>query len=96
MPKIPTFTTEATITGEVGSVKSNIQMGLNQTIGSALAPVTKEIVQHAVKKKDFENKTEALRLENDFIRDMQDVYTEAGNLENDDQAQSIVKSKSNI
>ena len=96
MPKIPTFTTEATITGEVGSVKSNIQMGLNQTMGSALAPITKEIVQHAVKKKDFENKTEALRLENDFIRDMQDVYTEAGNLENDDQAQSIVKSKSNM
>lgn len=96
MPKIPTFTTEATITGEVGSVKSNIQMSLDQTIGSALAPVTKEIVQHAVKKKDFENKTEALRLENDFIRDMQDVYTEAGNLENDDQAQSIVKNKSNM
>lgn len=96
MPKIPTFTTEATITGEVGSVKSNIQMSLNQTIGSALAPVTKEIVQHAVKKKDFENKTEALRLENDFIRDMQDVYTEAGNLENDDQAQAIVKNKSNM
>jgi len=96
MPKIPTFRTEATITGEVGSVKSNIQMGLNQTIGNVLAPVTKEIVQHAVKKKDFENKTEALRLENDFIRDMQDVYTEAGNLENDEQAQSIVKSKSNM
>jgi len=96
MPKIPTFTTEATITGEVGSVKSNIQMSLDQTIGSALAPVTKEIVQHAVKKKDFENKTEALRLENDFIRDMQDVYTEAGNLENDDQAQAIVKNKSNM
>ena len=96
MPKIPTFTTEATITGEVGSVKSNIQMSLDQTIGSALTPVTKEIVQHAVKKKDFENKTEALRLENDFIRDMQDVYTEAGNLENDDQAQAIVKNKSNM
>jgi len=96
MPKIPTFTTEATITGEVGSVKSNIQMSLDQTIGSALAPVTKEIVQHRVKQKDFENKTEALRLENDFIRDMQDVYDEAGNLENNDQAQSIVKSKSNM
>ena len=96
MPKIPTFTTQATITGEVGSVKSNIQMGLNQTIGSALAPITKEIVQHKVKQKDFENKTEALKLENDFIRDMQKVYTEAGNLENEDQAQSIVKNKSNM
>ena len=96
MPKIPTFTTQETITGEVGSVKSNIQMSLDQTIGSALAPVTKEIVQHRVKQKDFENKTEALRLENDFIRDMQDVYDEAGNLENNDQAQSIVKNKSNM
>ena len=28
MPKIPTFTTEATITGEVGSVQSNTQMSL--------------------------------------------------------------------
>ena len=78
MPKIPTFTTEARPTGEVGSVKSNIQMSLDQTIGSTLAPVTKEIVdQHRVKQKDFENKTEALRLENDFIRDMQKVYDEA-------------------
>ena len=67
MPKIPTFITEATITGEVGSVQSNIQMSLNQTIGAALAPVTKEIVQHRVKQKEFEIKTEALKLENDFI-----------------------------
>jgi len=96
MPKIPTFRTEATITGEVGSVKSNIQMGLNQTIGNVLAPVTKEIVQHRVKQKDFENKTEALRLENDFVRDMQSVYDQAGNLENQDQAQNLVKTQSNI
>ena len=95
MPKIPTFTTQATITDQVGSVKSNIQMSLDQTIGNVLAPVTKEIVKHRVQQKDFENKTEALRLENDFNREMQDVYTEAGNLENNDQAQAIVKNKSN-
>ena len=34
MPKIPTFTTQATITGEVGSVKSNIQN--NTTDGAGL------------------------------------------------------------
>ena len=96
MPKIPTFITEATITGEVGSVQSNTQMSLNQTIGNVLAPVTKEIVQHRVKQKDFENKTEALRLENDFVRDMQSVYDQAGNLENQDQAQNLVKTQSNI
>ena len=96
MPKIPTFITEATITGEVGSVQSNIQMSLNQTIGAAIAPVTKEIVQHRVKQKEFETKTEALKLENDFIRDMQSVYDQAGNLENEQQAQNLVKTQSNI
>jgi len=96
MPKIPTFTTKATITEDVGSVQSNIQMDLNQTIGATLAPVTKQIVAHKVKQKDFENKTEALKLENDFIREMQEVYTEAGNLDNEEQAQNIVKNKSNM
>lgn len=95
MPKIPTFTTQATITEQVGSVKSNIQMSLDQTIGSTLAPLTKELVDYKVKQKDFENKTEALKLENDFIRDMQSVYDEAGNLQNEEQAQSILKNKSN-
>ena len=95
MPKIPTFTTQATITEQVGSVKSNIQMSLDQTIGATLAPLTKELVDYKVKQKDFENKTEALKLENDFIRDMQSVYDEAGNLQNEEQAQSILKNKSN-
>ena len=67
MPKIPTFTRGSNNNNDVGSVQSNIQMGLNQTIGAALAPVTKEIVAHKVKQKDFENKTEALKLENDFL-----------------------------
>jgi len=96
MPKIPTFRTEATITGEVGATTSNLQMSLGQTIGATLAPVTKEIIQHRIKQKDFENKTEALKLENDFIRDMQSVYDQAGNLENEDQAQNLVKTQSNI
>ena len=96
MPKIPTFTTEARPTAEVGSIKSNIQMSLDQTIGSTLAPITKQIVDHKIKQKDFENKTEALKLENDFITDMQKVYDEANILENEDQAQSIVKNKSTM
>ena len=96
MPKIPTFTTEARPTAEIGSIKSNIQMSLDQTIGSTLAPITKQIVDHKIKQKDFENKTEALKLENDFITDMQKVYDEANILENEDQAQSIVKNKSTM
>ena len=43
MPKIPTFTARGRPTTEVGSVRSNIQIPLTQTIGTALAPVTKAV-----------------------------------------------------
>ena len=56
MPKIPTFTTQARPTAEVGAVKSNVQIPLSQTIGTALAPITKAVTQHAVQEKNLENK----------------------------------------
>jgi len=40
VPKIPTFTAEGSITQLQGTT-SNIQIGLNQTLASALAPITK-------------------------------------------------------
>ena len=48
MPKIPTFTTEARPTAEAPSVQSRTQIPLSQTIGTALAPVTRAVTQHAV------------------------------------------------
>jgi hypothetical protein len=62
MPKIPTFTSESRPTAEVGSIKTNIQIPLSQTIGTALAPITKAVVDYKVKEKGVENKTEALEL----------------------------------
>ena len=35
MPKIPTFTSEARPTAQVGSVKSNLQIPLSQTVAKA-------------------------------------------------------------
>ena len=56
MPKIPTFTARSRPTAEVGAVKSNIQIPLTQTIGTALAPVTKAVTDYAIKQRDNEEK----------------------------------------
>ena len=68
MPKIPTFTARGRPTAEVGAVKSNIQIPLTQTIGTALAPVTKAVTDYAIKQKEISQKLEA----NKFFFEIQD------------------------
>ena len=94
MPKIPTFEARGSIEQLAGTT-SNIRLSLNNTLASALEPVTKAVVNHKIKENDLQNRTEALRLENDFINEMQGVYEEANVLSNKEQAQNIVKTKSN-
>jgi len=72
VPKIPTFTAEGSVEQLAGTT-TNIQMNLNQNIASALAPITKTIVEQKVKENALQNQAEALKLENDFITDMQSV-----------------------
>jgi hypothetical protein len=67
MPKIPTFTAKGSIEQLAGTT-SNIQMGLNNTLASALAPVTEMVVNNKIKQNDTQNRTEALRLGNEFTR----------------------------
>ena len=67
MPKIPTFTAQGSITQLAGTT-SNIQMNLNNTLASALSPITKTIVNQKIKENDTQNRTEALRLGNEFTR----------------------------
>ena len=94
MPKIPTFEAQGSVEQLQGTT-TNIQMGLNQNLASALKPVTDAVVKFKIKENDAQNRTEALRLENDFINEMQGVYEEANVLSNKEQAQNIVKTKSN-
>ena len=97
MPKIPTFTAELRPTAEVGSIKTNIQIPLSQTIGNALAPVTKAIVDYKVKEKGIENKTEALELENKSVLELNDVAQKASSLyKNSDQANAYLMKESKI
>jgi hypothetical protein len=94
MPKLPTFQAEGSITQLAGTT-SNVQVPLTQTLGTALKPVTDFVVKQKIKETDFQNKTEALKLENEFVTEMTKVYDEANILDNKDIAQSIVKEKSN-
>jgi len=80
MPKIPTFTSEARPTAQVGSVKSNLQIPLSQTVAGALSPVTDFVVKKAVQANDTQNRTEALRLGNEFTRELQTIED---NIQND-------------
>ena len=67
MPKIPTFEAKGSIEQLAGTT-SNIQMGLNNTLANALAPVTQMVVNNKIKQNDTQNRTEALRLGNEFTR----------------------------
>ena len=96
MPKIPTFTTEARPTVEAPSIQSTTQIPLSQTIGTALAPVTKAVAQHAINEKNLENKSEALSLENKALLELTDVFDKASRLDNKDEAFNIVQNESKI
>ena len=94
MPKIPTFTTQARPTAEVGSTTATVSVPLTQTIGTALTPVTDAVAKHRVQEKNFENKTEALKLENEALLEFTDTLERASRLDNKDQAFEIVKTES--
>jgi len=96
MPKIPTFTTQARPTAEALSIQSKTQIPLSQTIGTALAPVTKAITEHAVNEKNLENKSETLSLENKALLELTDVFDKASRLDNKDEAFNIVQNESKI
>ena len=66
MPKIPTFQAEGSIEQLAGTT-SNIKISPHSNLASALAPVTDFVVKQKIKENDIQNRTEALKLENDYI-----------------------------
>ena len=59
MPKIPTFTSTATPTTQVGSVASNLKLSPTQTMASALLPAAQAVDSFYVKQRDNNEKLEA-------------------------------------
>ena len=76
MPKIPTFISKARPTAEVQSIKADVQMPLTQTLAGALQPVTDYVVEKQIAENDLQNKTQALKLRNEYDIVMQSVTSD--------------------
>ena len=96
MPKIPVFTSKGTMSTEVGSAQTNIQMNLNNNLASALAPITKKVSEYGIKRKNAENKTEALELENQAVVELNGYAQEASNMKDGDKANTFLMDKSKL
>ena len=78
MPKIPTFTSTATPTTQVGSVASNLKLSPTQTMASALLPAAQAVDSFYVKQRDNNEKLEAkqkfyeMKAESDKIQKSQE------------------------
>jgi len=98
MPKIPTFTAKGSIEQLAGTT-SNIQMGLNNTLAGALAPITEAVVNFKIKENEVQNKTEALKLKNDYLSEsvlLEDQINQDENLSVNKAAANIfLKEKTN-
>ena len=98
MPKIPTFQAKGSIEQLQGTT-TNIQMGLNNTLANALAPVTQAVVDFKIKENEVQNKTEALKLKNNYLSEsvlLEDQINQDKILSvNKDAANKFLKEKNN-
>ena len=99
MPKIPTFQAQGSIEQLAGTTTTP-QIGLNQTLASALAPVTKMVIDQKIIETNAQNQAEALKLENDFITDFikvqENINTDEMMSVNKDAANKYLKDQSNL
>ena len=56
MPKIPTFTSTAKPTTDVGGVRTGIQVSPTATVAASLLPGANQLTNYAIKKRDNEEK----------------------------------------
>lgn len=61
MPKIPTFTTQARPTAEVGSITSNIKLDPTKTMAGALSTVAGSVQDYYIKQRDNAEKVEVAK-----------------------------------
>lgn len=69
MPKIPTFTSESTITSQGPSVTTNLQIPLSQTVGAALQPVSDFVQKEYIKERKLEENNKVDKIIADSYKD---------------------------
>tara|TARA_S200002703_G_scaffold74070_1_gene63923 strand:- start:454 stop:2181 length:1728 start_codon:yes stop_codon:yes gene_type:complete len=102
MPKIPTFTSESTITSQGSSVTTNLQIPLSQTVGAALQPVSDFVQKEYIKEKTLEENNKVDKLIADSYKDNENgpngfltLSSETGKNPNPSDASSIYDSGTN-
>ena len=78
MPKIPTFTTQARPTAEVGGVKSSVQVPIPTYVGKIQSALT----DYYVKSEQASNITEAQKIKNSTIDKVSELTRISGNISN--------------
>jgi hypothetical protein len=103
MPKIPTFTSESTITSQGPSVTTNLQIPLSQTVGAALQPVSDFVQKEYIKEKTLEENNKVDKLIADSYKDNENgpngfltLSSETGKNPNPSDASSIYDSGTNL
>ena len=98
MPKIPTFQAQGSITQLSGTTETP-KIGLNQTLATALAPATKDLINLKIKENALQDQAEALKLENNFITDFikvsETINTDEVMSTNKEVANKYLKNQSN-
>ena len=92
MPKIPTFEAQGTITAEAATTPISVQAPLS--IAKTLEPIQKAVTDYAVKEKIIQDKTEALKLENESILELNTAVQNASKMMNKEQANLFLKNES--
>lgn len=72
MPKIPTYTSDQSITTATPSVQSNISLNVNRTPASALEPISNFVRDSYIQEKQNEANNNSYKLLNDFYEDQKD------------------------
>ena len=78
MPRIPTFTTQARPTAEVGGVRSNVQAPIPTYVGKIQSALT----DYYVKSEQASNITEAQKIKNSTIDQVSELTRISGNISN--------------
>lgn len=92
MPKIPTFKAQGTITGEAPTGTIGVQAPLS--IATTFQPIQKAVTEYAIKEKTIQDKTEALKLENESILELNTAVQEASKMTNKQRANLFLKGES--
>tara|TARA_R110000737_G_scaffold342241_1_gene366885 strand:- start:664 stop:2430 length:1767 start_codon:yes stop_codon:yes gene_type:complete len=73
MPKLPTYTSQSSITTATPSIKSNIKLNVNNTPASALQPVSDFVKNSYIEEKQTEANNKSYKAINDFYEDQFDT-----------------------